>query len=187
MSDGSRVVVRRATGADVRGIATVQVLSWRATYRGIVDDAYIDSLTIDGREERWRHLFEAAPVAGHDIFVAETRAAGVIGFVSGGPLREPGLSPGRDAELYAIYLLPGEERRGLGRALVAVLARAVAAAGHRGMLVQVLSGNAPARRFYEALGARFLLERPLSIGGRPYPESVYEWNEITTLGAKPKM
>ncbi|MDQ6926226.1 MAG: GNAT family N-acetyltransferase, partial [Candidatus Eremiobacteraeota bacterium] len=128
MTDPSRaaaIVIRRAVAADARGIATVQVLTWRATYRGIVDDAYIDGLTIEAREARWRTMLDTPPERAHDIFVAETRAEGVIGFASGGALREPALSAECDAELYAIYILPESQRRGLGRTLVRAVARAL--------------------------------------------------------------
>lgn len=39
---------------DARAIAAVHIASWRAAYRGLLPDAALDALTLDGREGDWR-------------------------------------------------------------------------------------------------------------------------------------
>jgi GNAT superfamily N-acetyltransferase len=83
----------------------------------------------------------------------------VVGFAAGGSLREAGDPlPGQPGELNcsgelgALYVLPGWQGQGIGRALLQASAAWLAAAGHTGMLIWTLAENAPARRFYEAMG-----------------------------------
>ena len=49
------------------------------------------------------------------------------------------------------------------------------------MIVWVLAENRPARRFYEALGARLVTERHVEIGGASLPEVAYGWSDIGAL------
>jgi len=95
------------------------------------------------------------------MFVAENEA-GLVGFACGGRLREP--ITDYDAELYAVYLLREQQRRGAGRALVEVLAEALQKEGFRRMTVWVLKQN-PAVEFYKRLGGIQIAQRPIEIGG----------------------
>lgn len=176
--------VRRGRVGDAAGIARVAVETWRATYRGIVADAFLDSLDVAERETRWA---EALRRELPRIFVAEAEAGEVIGFAAGGPERrgtdfggkqpDPGATTG---ELYAIYILPAHQRRGLGRRLVAAVARDLADRGFQGLVVWVLEEN-PARAFYEALGGRLAGRQPIRIGDQELIEVAYRWDRIPEL------
>ena len=48
--------VRPATLDDTRGIATVHVRGWQAAYGGILPRKFLDALSVDEREARWRRL-----------------------------------------------------------------------------------------------------------------------------------
>ncbi len=43
-------------------------------------------------------------------------------------------------------------------------------------MVGCLTSNAPARRFYEALGGRLLGKRAIDVHGTPLQETVYGWD-----------
>src|SRR5260370_37689042 len=96
------------------------------------------------RAAAWRHSFTQP----HPICVA-LEGERVIGLADGGANRT--LVMPFDGELYAIYIDFAEHRRGIGRALVAALARTLAAAGYQSLCVWALRDN-PAGRFYERLG-----------------------------------
>jgi GNAT superfamily N-acetyltransferase len=174
------IAIRRANVEDASGLATVHVESWRTTYAGIVNQAYIDRLSVEERAEVWgRRLRDPSPTA-PDLLVAEAPAVGLVGFVTGGRIRDP--IDGFDAELYAVYLLKAAQRIGLGRRLVRDWAQVAAERGYRAAVVRVLAAN-PARRFYEHLGARHLREGELSIGGESYAEVWYGWDDLRDLAA----
>ena len=45
------IVIRRAEKEDVRQIAEILVEDWQTAYRGIIDDAFLDSMSVDQRYE----------------------------------------------------------------------------------------------------------------------------------------
>jgi len=168
--------IREATLADARGIAEVHVASWRTTYRGIMPDAYLASLSVDDRERSWARQI-SAPNYEAVTYVVEDEgrdeAGRIVGFASGGP-RYVGDSA-YSGELYAIYLLEEEQGHGLGRRLVRAVAERLAREGMTSMLVWVLETN-PARRFYESLGGVLLPERQyFERAGSRLVEVCYGW------------
>lgn len=175
----SSLTIRRALPADATSIAEVHVASWRTTYPGIVDQAYIDSLSTTERAAAWaRRLSAAGTPTAPDVLVAIVAEDEIVGFISGGLIREP--LPQFDAELHAIYLLDSVQGRGIGRQLVGVWATVALERGLHSAVVRVLADN-PARHFYERLGAEALRETELTIGGKPYPERWYGWRKLHDL------
>lgn len=148
---------------DAEGIARIHVASWRATYRGIVSDVTLDALSLDALsvEQRATHWREGLRALAADpsprqaaCYVAVDSNGDMLGFARGGRVRPlaSGVAPlPYDGELYAIYLAPGVQRRGIGSLLAHAVARHLAADGLRSLLVWALARN-PSRRFYEALG-----------------------------------
>jgi ribosomal protein S18 acetylase RimI-like enzyme len=183
-------LIRHATPADGPGIAYVRVTTWRDAYRGIIPQAYLDSMNIPTESVRWSEgLAHAAPQRCY--FVAEMEGAQVpgypdappvVGYVMAGPNREEDSEYG--AELYAIYVLPEYHGQGLGRALFTTAAEWLVGQGHSSMIVYVLKDNAPSRRFYEAMGGRLAREQLIETGGTMLPEVGYGYELCSTRGKK---
>jgi GNAT superfamily N-acetyltransferase len=174
------VTIRRASRDDASAIAEVHVASWRTTFPGIIDQAYIDTLSVTERATAWAHRLSAEPDAAPDILVATTSDGGIAGFSSSGAIRDP--LPGFDAELHAIYLLDCVQQAGVGRRLVREWARLALGRGWHAAVVRVLAAN-PACRFYERLGAEHLQDTQLVIAGNAYPERWYGWRNLHDLTA----
>ena len=170
----TQALIREATPDDARAIATVHVASWRSTYRGLLDDLYLDNLSVDDHEARWQRLLAGG---NGDTFVAE-EGGEVVGFASCG--RERDQDPIYLGELYAIYLLESHQRRGIGRLLVSVVAERLIELEYRSMLVWVLAAN-PARAFYESLAGTFIRSRQMEIGGENKEEAGYGWLDAAVL------
>ncbi len=98
-----------------------------------------------------------------------------MGFLSGGAERSGQL--GCDCELYAVYLLPAAQRRGLGTLLVNRLVAALLSSGFHSMAVWVLARN-PSVKFYEALGGKIIAERQLEREGESFREIAYAWSDL---------
>jgi ribosomal protein S18 acetylase RimI-like enzyme len=172
--------IREAVLNDVPGIARVHVDSWRTAYRDILPDSFLDELTYESREERWRErLAQAAPQ--QVMLVVEDASGRLVGFAYGGPERDA--TPGYDGEIYAIYLLAERRRQGIGRQLMAASAAALQALGYHALLVWVLEANGPARAFYEALGGRLIGSKPITIGPADLVEVSYGWRDLVTFGS----
>ena len=120
-----QITIRPAVVADADAIARVRVESWRASYRVIVPDAYLDGMKTEDSSRLWARVLGAASDAAC-TFVAEVDGE-LVGFAAGITLAEPKLD--FDAELTALYLLPSVQRAGIGRRLLAQVATTLAAAG----------------------------------------------------------
>jgi len=169
--------IREAREEDAAAIARVHIDTWRAAYRGIVADEFLDRLSYERSATHFREVF-MSPQSRDWVFVAEDDHGEVIGFACGGPVREA--DPAYKGELYAIYLLPQHHRRGIGRALTAAVVGKLLDSGITTMLIWALAAN-PSRMFYESLGGRRLREREITIGGAAYIEVAYGWDDITPL------
>jgi GNAT superfamily N-acetyltransferase len=169
--------IRTATIADVAAIARVHVESWRTTYKGILPDDYLADMAYEQRERLWRGIL-SKPGGQRLVYVAEETPGNIVGFASGG--QERGGDPVYTGELYAIYLLEGWQRQGIGRRLTVAVVRQLIQWGLRSLLIWVLAQN-PSRRFYEALGGRQVREKLVITGGVQLIEIAYGWPDASTL------
>jgi GNAT superfamily N-acetyltransferase len=162
---------------DAAAIAHVHVESWRTTYKGIVPDDFLASLSYAQREQMWHQVF-IDPSTLSFVYVAEDTRGQVVGFVSGGP--DGRGDPVYTGELYAIYLLASYQGQGLGRQLVCALVSRLRQEGMTALLLWVLAEN-PSRTFYERLGGRPVDEKTVNIGGVPLIEVAYGWLDSQIL------
>lgn len=170
------MIVREARSEDGFGIARVHVESWRSAYAGLLPDEALMRLSVEERALGWlRRLQEPEPLT--FTCVAETDER-VVGFVSGGPEREG--DPVYKSEVYAIYLLPAYQRRGIGSALLREAAARLIESGYAAMLLWMLVGN-PSGRFYEAMGGQTLRTEPFSIAGVTREKIAYGWSDLGGL------
>lgn len=167
--------IREATLEDAERIAWVHLESWKATYPGIIPQAYIDGLKAEDGAARWRERLteENGPI----VFVAEDEA-GIFGFAAGGAMVHP--VEGFDGELGAIYLLASHQKHGAGAALVRRMAQALGGRGFRSMVVWGLKDNT-ACGFYERMGGVPVGEQDIAIAGVTLPEVAYGWRDLRTL------
>lgn len=172
------VRIRAAQPEDADGIARVSVVSWQATYRHLLPQEVLAALSIERSAANYRALLTEPGAS--CAFVAESDA-GIVAFAVGGPERSGDEEyPG---ELYAIYALPEWQGRGLGRALVRLVALYLQSIGFKAMLIWVLRGN-PAAGFYRALGGEAARTQMIEIGGRSHQEIGYGWKNLSVLAAE---
>ena len=163
------VKVRRAVLEDAESIALVQVESWRKTYAGILPESYLESLNAEKHALFWRQSLREGRMY---VFVAED-SWGIFGFISGGAIRVP--IEGYDAELYAIYLMPARQRRGVGQEMALALREALLMQGFNSMVVWVLEQNLPGVSFYKRIGGLPIAQRTIDIEGTVLPELAFGW------------
>lgn len=172
------LVIRPALLSDAAAWARVNVDGWRTAYRGIVPEENLARQTYGKVEEMFRNLL-AKGDPNVCNFVAALEGEGVVGIATGGPNRLNELPYG--GELWGIYVRQEHQRRGIGRKLVAAVARGVLVAGYGSMIVQVLEAN-PSRRFYEAMGGVPLEGRfEYDMYGISLPECIYAWTDLPEL------
>jgi ribosomal protein S18 acetylase RimI-like enzyme len=178
-------MVRPATLDDAAAIARVHVASWRATYRGLLPDDFLASLSEEPYTDRWRRVIGDGLSR---VFVVDEQRRGqprrssddeIVGFASCG--RERAGETGFAGELYAIYILDSAQRRGHGRELVRAVAGALREVKLPDMIVWVLRDNTAARRFYERLGGAYVRSQPITIGTATLEEVSYGWRSLDEI------
>ncbi|MFF5476565.1 GNAT family N-acetyltransferase [Streptomyces sp. NPDC012935] len=167
--DGIRI--RPMTLADCDRVAEIRIGGWQTAYQGLIPQSYLDALDVAQDAGRRRAYFSQSGAGVVDL-VAE-RGGRIAGWACHGPYRD-GEVRTDDAELYAIYVDPGQYGTGIGRSLLQESVRRCTAAGHARMLLWVLKDNAHARRFYERCGFRADgAEEPFEVDGVEVPEVRY--------------
>ena len=166
------VSFREATLADCMAVARVHVRSWRESFAGIVPQAFLDKMSIERRAQAFEQGL-SAPF--YRMYVAEVPECGIVGFADFGEARED--IDGYEGELYAIYLLPGFQRKGIGERLFGLGVEFLKGSGKDSMYLLALAVS-PYRSFYEKLGGQIVGRKQVEIEGRLYDELVYGWDDL---------
>ncbi|NEY73680.1 GNAT family N-acetyltransferase [Bacillus mesophilus] len=164
-------MIRHAQVEDIVSIAKIHVDSWRSTYKNIVSEEVLNSLSYEEREELWKKVI---PNGG--VFVALDDTGNIVGFASGGKERTKQYQ-GYEGEVYAIYLLEDAQRKGFGRKLVQSVVNDLKINNIHSLLIWVLEDN-PSCLFYEALGGQKIDSANITIGGVDYTEVAYGWKNL---------
>lgn len=170
----SGIRFRRATPSDAAALGHAHVAAWREAYAGLVPDTILAALDPRERAAMWR----AALAKGVAVHLAECGGA-IVGFGSSAPQTDASLP--YSGEIRAIYVLRSAQRRGVGRTLMASMARDLLAEGHTSAALWVLESNAPARRFYEALGGLAVARREQQREGFRAVGIAYGWEDLKPL------
>jgi len=141
--------LRPALPADAESIARLHAESWRAAYRGMYSDAYLDGNVVEDRLNVWTQRFASSPDNQYVLLAVENDE--LLGFVCA-----YGNSDARWGTLVDnLHVLPGHQGQGLGRRLLVESAEWSREHYPDALFhLWVLDGNAKARRFYELLGAQ---------------------------------
>ncbi len=141
---GDTVKIVLAAEENLDDIAKLYVHNHKTTYKGLLSDEYLNSLTVDGARSRWqKYLSEKR----NKIWAAVD--GDFLGFAAGT----------EDEELENTWYLDSlhvDEKargRGIGTALVNAVGRYAADNGYQSLSICVVKGNENAKALYLKLGA----------------------------------
>ena len=108
----NNIIIREATLADAEQIARVHVQAWQETYKDMIAEKDLNSITY-----KYRLEFRKKYLSKHDDetihLVAVNNQGEIIGFCDAGPIRDG--TPVR-GEIYTIYILDKYKGMGIGKA-----------------------------------------------------------------------
>jgi GNAT superfamily N-acetyltransferase len=170
--------IHKAQIDNCAGLARVQVDSYRTAYAGLLPEDYLARLTYEEQEQDWRDWLATRP---DDILhVAESNSGEIMGYALG----RPGLSKiaPYDSELLALHVRDISQRHGIGKQLIAAVAKELKRQGCSSLMVWVLEKN-PARSFYEHLGGQLIGKQTIVLGpgDAGATEVAYGWSSIDPL------
>jgi GNAT superfamily N-acetyltransferase len=167
--------IRAANPADSCEIANVHLNSWREAYVGLLSQAYLDSLplTFRRRARMWTRTIEY-PDQNQKIYVVDSSAVGVVGFVAASRARDERFKG--FGEIAAIYLLQAYQEKGLGSALLNRAFEYLLSLGFQRTYCWVLENN-PTCAFYARTGGKVLKDeiKYADIGGQQFRALAYGW------------
>jgi ribosomal protein S18 acetylase RimI-like enzyme len=174
--------IRKGIVSDAPNIARMHVASWLETYEGIVPDEMLAGLSVPRRTAAWEDILRD-PTKHNDsvVYVNEARDT-IAGFGACAGQRDLSLrNQGFEGEIGSLYVLRTFQRRGIGRALMSVLASDLLGRGLHGVALWVLQENIPARRFYEQCAGKIIGEKKDVRGETVLIEVAYGWTDIEVL------
>lgn len=169
--------LRIAKPSDAPGIAAVQVETWRVSYADIVPAAYFETFTVEKRSRRWEEILSGSP----STTIVALLDHEVIGFCSGGACKLD--EAVHDGEIYALYVHPDAQGRGVGRSLFLWMAEYLLESGYEGLEVWAFAAAA-ARGFYRHLGGVELdAQRTHDLTGEAIPMVGFGYPSLANLVA----
>lgn len=174
--------IRPAVQSDIPAIAALHIEGWKGAYGGIVNQAYLDSLTLERRIADWAGWMAAGE---SETYLAEEDGK-PVGFVTIGRTKTPPpgsspIRPSHSGEVYALYLHPDHWRKGIGSRLLRYAASALKDRKHSTLCLWVMDANARAKAFYETLGGQKLGGKTVQVGPSSLKEICYGWRDTACL------
>jgi ribosomal protein S18 acetylase RimI-like enzyme len=144
------VIIRTARVPDAEAITHVRVAAWRAAYRGLMPESYLDRADLEDTEAE--HLRDRLRSIGDGAHISVAEVGGrIVGYCAYGCAGGDGTEPAR-GDVYDLYVHPDVWHRGIGRRLLVYATHHFKAQGFGEATLFVIEGNTRARKFYEQAG-----------------------------------
>ena len=150
------IVIRAAEKEDVRQIAEILVEDWQMAYRGIMDDAFLDSMNADQRYE--------IEVKRYQKYIVAADGDEILGYA----WLEPTDEEPADCEVIALYVRYLKRNNGIGKLLMQHAFSHFRESGKKKMIVWCLKENYESRKFYEKAGGKEFRGGSHNWGGKDY-------------------
>jgi len=159
--------IRDARAEDINALAALHVKTWRETYWTTLSPPIYEI-----RLRQWQQLFKENDGSWFCL-VVENKNGDLVGFAKGNAYKHSDL-PEFSGELNKIYLLRQYQRVGLGRRLIAEVARRFLLQGISNMVLFGTPSN-PSCKFHDAMGGEKLLGKNDEFHGG------YCWRDLREL------
>lgn len=172
------IIIRNVKLEDLRQVSEIIVRGWQTAYTGIIDNEYLDSLSIDSKYQKMLNNYK------ENGFIVAEKNNEIVGFcryrVGNEYIKR---FPNVDCEICALYVKPESKRIGIGKKLVNYVKKAFREAGFTKMIIWCLKENYPSRAFYEKMGGNYCGENIIEKGNKKYKEAgfIYDLNESDEL------
>lgn len=167
---------RFAIASDAEQIAYVNYHSWLDTYTGIIEQSFLDTLSISAYTKKWERILNPENVKSFTIVaIADEK---IVGYASGMPVLEP--FQDFDGYLGSLYLLKSHHHLGIGKALFFQTVVELNKRGFKSICLHVLAQN-PALQFYQKFSPDVEEKSTEKIGEVEYDEMALGWTEIKYL------
>jgi len=167
--ENNELIIRNVKKEDLKQVAEIIVTGWKIAYKGIIDDNYLDSLTI---EKRYNKLL--GNYLEDEFIVAELNGE-IVGFSRYTLYNTSNEIENVDGEIFSIYVRPKLKRNGIGTAIFTYVMNRFKNNGNKSIILGCFKKNYPSRAFYEKMGGKVIYEKQVKRGEKEYPEVFYNY------------
>lgn len=148
-------MIRKAIKEDSYNIAKLIVSSWQTAYKGLIDDNYLNNLSVSDRITGWENNILNQNENNHIyVYEKDTKILGVIRF--GTPTDE---STNYNSEIHVLYVEPSLKRTGIGTKLFNFARNYFLEKNTTNMIIWCLKNNIPSIKFYEKMGGTIVASK----------------------------
>lgn len=142
-------IIRKRKIEDSDELAHCIAAVWSTTYRGIVEDEFLDGLLSNEKEssERLKNSINNQPH--YYVLILQNKIIGWIYFTLDSDKYE------NSAEIQSLYILKEYQGNGYGKLLYNYAAERILKKGIRKLVIGCLDGN-PSNNFYKYLGGKYI-------------------------------
>ena len=166
-------VIRRKEQKDCYAVAHVVTVAWQETYRGIVNDEFLDNLP-NTEKERGERSFNSFDEDDNHQFVLEVDGE-IVGFVNVGYSDDEDYK--NQGEIFALYMIKKYKGNGFGRKLTEIGIKELKNLGCTKMIIGCLEGN-PSNEYYKHIGGNFIKTRTFKLPNQELIENVYYYDSF---------
>lgn len=144
---------------------------WNETYRGIIDDEFLDNLknTVDVRiENQTKQFYKKTSYS----YVLEDNGK-LIGYTSIDKSKDQDYPD--SGEIVTIYLLKIYQGKGYGKMIFEHSLSKLKELGYNDYIISCLADN-PTNEFYKKMGGKLYKQKPSKMGNKEYLENYYIFN-----------
>lgn len=141
------IIIRKGRLQDAKDFVYINTFTWLTTYRGMLPDVILDSLTDKMEEKECKFAKQLAE--NNNLWIAE-KDGEICGALTYGSAREDEYESW--GEIYSIYILKNYQNIGIGKQLFLAGVNALKEKGFQKFIVKVLYDNKNAISFYEKNG-----------------------------------
>jgi len=166
--------IAEAKDDDAVSVAQLHILSWQASYAGILPDDYLQTRIVAERTGYWT---KALPGGDYSLVLIARDKTGPVGFIA----IKDRVDAGYDATIEHLHVLPGSKGTGLGRRLMREATASLIGRGLSSICLWVFEDNKPAIGFYESLGGVTDAHGTDKFLGSDTPDRRFGWRALADL------
>lgn len=163
------IIIEEAKITDLKDCAKISVSAWQKTYKNIIDNEYLNNLSIETRYQKFLDNYNNIP-----FIVAKINNV-VVGFCRYTHNATCPKFPEIDSELTVLYVNPEIQNKGVGTALFNYVKKELKKQGKKYMLINCLKGNTIGKNFYQKMHGTVIGINKIEIDNKFYEELAFKF------------
>ena len=162
--------IKKSEKGDCKAIAEFITKTWNETYRGIINDEFLDNLE-NTEEERYINFINNFDEKSNMQYIIKKNNE-VIAYLKLSEIKDDDYK--EYIELKSLYVLKEYQKNGIGKELIQNAFNEAKKAGYKKMIIGCLEKN-KSNGFYKKMGGKFIQKREFKLPNQTLYENVYEY------------